>query len=92
MVETYLHGIEIIEVADGVRPIQTVRSSVIGVIGTAPNAEALSASGQQLSVVTITGDRVTQYSATFQDRPAHKTSSATWWNRDEADSETEDSN
>jgi uncharacterized protein len=40
MAEGYLHGIEIIEVADGVRPIQTVRSSVIGVIGTAPNADA----------------------------------------------------
>jgi phage tail sheath protein FI len=39
MAEGYLHGIEIIEVADGVRPIQTVRSSVIGVIGTAPNAD-----------------------------------------------------
>jgi uncharacterized protein len=40
MAEGYLHGIEIIEVADGVRPIQTVRSSVIGLIGTAPNADA----------------------------------------------------
>jgi phage protein D len=54
--------------------------------------EALSASGQKLSAIIITGDCVTQYSATFQDRPAHKKSSATWWNRDEADSETEDSN
>lgn len=36
----YLHGIEVLEVDDGIRPIQTVRSSVIGLIGTAPAADA----------------------------------------------------
>lgn len=40
MSETYLHGVEVIEIDDGVRPIQTARSSVIGVIGTAPFADA----------------------------------------------------
>jgi uncharacterized protein len=53
--------------------------------------EALSASGQALGTVTITGDRVTQYSATLQDRPAHKKSKATYWDRDEADRKTEES-
>ena len=36
----YLHGVETIEIDDGIRPIQTVRSSVIGLIGTAPDADA----------------------------------------------------
>lgn len=35
----FLHGIEVIEVSDGIRPIQTVKSSVIGLIGTAPDAD-----------------------------------------------------
>lgn len=36
----YLHGIETTEIADGIRPIQTVKSAVIGLIGTAPDAVA----------------------------------------------------
>jgi phage tail sheath protein FI len=36
----FLHGVEVIEVDDGIRPIQTVRSGVIGLIGTAPDANA----------------------------------------------------
>lgn len=40
MSETFLHGVEVIEIDDGPRPIQTVRSSVIGLIGTAPDADA----------------------------------------------------
>lgn len=39
MAETFLHGVEIIEIDAGPRPIQTVRSSVIGLIGTAPDAQ-----------------------------------------------------
>ncbi len=39
MPEQFLHGIEIVEVDDGLRPIQTVKSSVIGLIGTAPDAD-----------------------------------------------------
>lgn len=40
MAETFLHGVEVVEIDAGPRPIQTVRSSVIGLIGTAPNADA----------------------------------------------------
>lgn len=40
MPETFLHGVEVIEIDDGPRPIRTVRSSVIGIVGTAPNAQA----------------------------------------------------
>lgn len=36
----FLHGIEVVEIDDGIRPIQTVRSGVIGLIGTAPAAKA----------------------------------------------------
>lgn len=40
MPEQFLHGVEVVEIDSGPRPIQTVRSSVIGLIGTAPNADA----------------------------------------------------
>lgn len=39
--ETFLHGIEVIDIDAGPRPISTVRSSVIGLCGTAPNADPL---------------------------------------------------
>ena len=38
MPEQFVHGIEHIEISDGIRPISTVKSSVIGLIGTAPEA------------------------------------------------------
>ena len=40
MPTTFLHGVEVLQIDTGVRPIQTVRSSVIGLIGTAPGADA----------------------------------------------------
>lgn len=40
MAETFLHGVEVLDIASGSRPISTVRSSVIGIIGTAPSADA----------------------------------------------------
>lgn len=40
MPEQFLHGVEIVEIDTGARPISTVRSSVIGLIGTAPNSRA----------------------------------------------------
>lgn len=39
MSETFLHGVEVLEIDAGPRPIQTVRSSVVGIIGTAPDAD-----------------------------------------------------
>lgn len=39
MAETFLHGVEVLDIDAGSRPIQTVRSSVIGIVGTAPNAD-----------------------------------------------------
>lgn len=35
-----VHGVEVIELDQGTRPIKTVKSSVIGLIGTAPGADA----------------------------------------------------
>lgn len=40
MADTYLHGVEVIDIDDGVRPIRTLSSSVIGLVGTAPDADA----------------------------------------------------
>lgn len=37
---TFLHGVEVLEIDAGPRPIQTVRSSVIGICGTAPDSQA----------------------------------------------------
>ena len=37
--ETFLHGVEVLDIDDGARPISTVRSSVIGLVGTAPSAD-----------------------------------------------------
>ncbi|WP_114649098.1 phage tail sheath subtilisin-like domain-containing protein [Pseudothauera hydrothermalis] len=38
MAEAFHHGVEVVEIDDGIRPIQTVRSSIIGIVGTAPAA------------------------------------------------------
>ncbi len=39
MAEQFLHGVEVLEIDAGPRPIQRVRSGVIGIVGTAPNAQ-----------------------------------------------------
>ncbi len=36
----FLHGVEVVELNGGARPIRTVKSSVIGIVGTAPTANA----------------------------------------------------
>jgi len=36
----FLHGVEVVELNGGARPIRTVKSSVIGMVGTAPGANA----------------------------------------------------
>lgn len=40
MALNYLHGLETVEIRNGIRPVTTVKSSVIGLIGTAPDADA----------------------------------------------------
>jgi phage tail sheath protein FI len=39
MPDQFLHGVEVVQIDDGLRPIQTVKSSIIGFVGTAPDAE-----------------------------------------------------
>ena len=39
MPEQFLHGVEVIQIDDGIRPIGTLKSSVIGIVGTAPDAD-----------------------------------------------------
>ncbi len=40
MTTNFLHGVEVLQIDTGARPIQTIRSSVIGLVGTAPDADA----------------------------------------------------
>lgn len=56
MPDQFLHGVEVVQIDDGLRPIQTVKSSIIGLIGTAPDADA----GQfpENTPVLITGPRM----------------------------------
>lgn len=39
MSEQYLHGVELLEVTTGARPIKTVKSSVVGIIGTSDSVD-----------------------------------------------------
>jgi phage tail sheath protein FI len=39
MADTFLHGVEVIDIDDGSRPISVVATSIIGICGTAPNAD-----------------------------------------------------
>ena len=59
MTETFLHGVEVIEIDDGARPIQTVKSSVIGLVGTAPKGPVNTPTlilGSRSEAVKIFGD------------------------------------
>lgn len=58
MPEQFLHGVQVVEITDGPRPIRTVNSAVIGLVGTAPDAEAAVAAsvtlGTGTSALTLT--------------------------------------
>lgn len=54
----FLHGVEVIEIDDGSRPITTVKSAVIGLVGTAPNSAAAVAATLTLGGSAL-GDGVT---------------------------------
>lgn len=57
MPEQFLHGVEVVQINDGIRPISTVKSSIIGLIGTAENADA--AVFPLNTPVLVTGPRMT---------------------------------
>ena len=55
----FLHGVEIIELNDGARPLKTVKSSVIGLIGTAPKGPVNTPTlilGSRKQAIEIFGD------------------------------------
>lgn len=64
MPEQFLHGVEVVEVDTGTRPIRTVKSSVIGIVGTAPDSSAAAAASLTVgsvafeSAFTLTADAV----------------------------------
>lgn len=41
MPEQFLHGVEVVEIDSGARPVATAASSIIGIVGTAPRADVL---------------------------------------------------
>ncbi|MGZ4953586.1 MAG: phage tail sheath subtilisin-like domain-containing protein [Methylobacter sp.] len=63
MPEQFLHGVEIVEIDDGARPISTVKSSVIGLIGTAPNSAA-AATASLLTGVVASNNAITYTAVT----------------------------
>ncbi|MDZ4348579.1 MAG: phage tail sheath subtilisin-like domain-containing protein [Variovorax sp.] len=45
MSTNFLHGVEVVEIDNGARPISVARSSVIGLVGTAPDLDAVALPG-----------------------------------------------
>ncbi len=61
MADQYLHGVEVLEIDDGSRPIKTVKSSVIGLVGTAPQGPIntpILINGSQTEAVKSFGNHV----------------------------------
>ena len=62
MADKFLHGVEVLEIDTGPRPIRTVRSGVIGIVGTAPNSATATAATLTLgrasddTGITLTAD------------------------------------
>lgn len=68
----FLHGVEVVEIDDGIRPIRTVRSSIIGIIGTAPlatgfplNTPVLVTGPRQAALLGATGTLKDAYEAVY---------------------------
>lgn len=64
MLDKFLHGIEIIELDNGTRPIQTVASSVIGLVGTAPQGPVntpVLITGNPADAIAVFGEDTTGY-------------------------------
>lgn len=58
MPDQFLHGVQVVEVTSGARPIRTVESAVIGLVGTAPNSEGAVAASYTVGAVA-TNDGLT---------------------------------
>jgi phage tail sheath protein FI len=51
MAEQFLHGVQVLDIDAGPRPVQTVASAIIGIIGTAPNSQAVAPASLLTGVV-----------------------------------------
>lgn len=74
MPDVFLHGIEVTQIDDGIRPIQTVKSSIIGFVGTAPLADealfpldtpVLVSGPRQATLLGLTGTLLDAYNAAY---------------------------
>lgn len=52
MADKFLHGVEVLEIDSGARPIATVKSAVIGIVGTAPDSQLEVKASLQTGTVT----------------------------------------
>lgn len=68
MPEQFLHGVEVVQIDDGLRPISTTRASVIGAVGTAADADA--AKFPLNTPVLVTGPRAAAALGTAGTLPA----------------------
>src|SRR5579863_3450902 len=55
MPASFLHGVEVLELETGPAPITVVKSSVIGLVGTAPYWSAASAAATRINTPTLVG-------------------------------------
>lgn len=70
----FLHGVEVVEIDDGIRSIQTLKSSIIGLVGTAQEADAnwplntpvLCAGPRQAATLGDAGELKDAYNAIYQ--------------------------
>lgn len=51
MTDTYHHGVKVVEISGGTRPIRTVATAVIGLVGTAPGSQAQATASLATGVV-----------------------------------------
>lgn len=73
MPDIFLHGAEVVQINDGIRPIQTIKSSVIGIVGTAPlassefpiNTPVLVSGPRQAALLGADGTLLDAYNAAF---------------------------
>ena len=72
--DQYQHGVKIVEKSEGPRPIRTVQTAVIGVVGTAPDAAAAVAA--ELSIGSVTSDTGIHLTAVTAGAPGNSISLA----------------
>lgn len=64
MAEQFLHGVEVLEIDSGARPISTVKSAVVGIVGTAPGSQG------EVKATLATGTAAANNGITYTAKPA----------------------